>query len=235
MRQKYRRIILLFASLSILSCVSMKTYAADLTRDLSIEINYSENLVPKEGDVFVVTCINTMDGTEKEITFDASLYVDDDYKEELPSGSYIIEDIVYEGENADISDSGYAITGSFDLTEEGDMLQLGIGYEEGTSIIESYDDYVVHQWDQKVAELEKTAISDNEEENKEDNESDIALTSADDISLSDNENKDNQIEAKSKNQDESKKELLMRGVPILILGVVGSIVIYILYKKGKID
>lgn len=235
MKKIINKSVVLLACLTTIGTSMVPTFAEENKEKLYIEVEYSDDIEPKTEDVFNILCYNITSGEEYEISFDASGFANKEYETELPNGDYNIEDVVYDGKNSDVSQAGYAITGSFTIDNEEESIQLGIGYSEGTKIINTVSDYIVYQWGQKTAKLEKTNIA--EESNNVENygDNDISLnekdkTQKESIEQDDKEEKDSIKKA----YNTSKKDLVSRGIPVIVLAAITSIIIYVLYKKGKI-
>ena len=234
MKKIINKSVILLACLTTIGASAVPTFAEENKEKLYIEVEYSEDIEPKAEDVFNILCYNITNGEEYEISFDASSFANKEYETDLPNGDYNIEDVVYDGKNSNVSQAGYAITGSFTIDNEEDSIQLGIGYSEGTKIINTVSDYIVYQWGQKTAKLEKTNIAEesNNVENYDDN--DASLTEKDKTKNEDAGPDDKQEKDSIKVYNASKKDLVFRGIPVIVLAAITSIIIYVLYKKGKI-
>ena len=235
MKKLINKSVILLACLTTIGASAVPTFAEENKEKLYIEVEYSEDIEPKAEDVFNILCYNITNGEEYEISFDASSFANKEYETDLPNGDYNIEDVVYDGKNSNVSQAGYAITGSFTIDNEEDSIQLGIGYSEGTKIINTVSDYIVYQWGQKTAKLEKTNIAEesNNAENYDD-DNDVSLTEKNKTKKEDVRQDDKQEKDSAKAYNASKKDLVSRGIPVIVLAAITSIIIYVLYKKGKI-
>lgn len=114
------------------------------TETLSVSSRYSEGIDPQDGDIFTIAFTNNDSGETSTIEIDAADIVETYRDYDLLIGSYEVTNIIYSGSNETIIDEGYGTENTFRLQEgEGDLLRIYIGETEVTSLENDYSQAVI--------------------------------------------------------------------------------------------
>lgn len=205
-----------------------------------IRVYYSSLLTPSAGDFFEITY--KMEGKEDcaTITLDASAITGHVGKLDIDPGTYEIVDVSYQGENLSIED--YAVNQVFEVLKDESSyaeLVLGIGKEEAQKVVNTYQYYIAKSGKHFVRTYEERVSADLDNI---DLESDMIETESELISVEQtayDNNEEMSQETDSENlehfndgQKESDLHILMKGLPILVFAALGTIILFIVKRKG---
>lgn len=215
---------------------------------LTIFSSYDEGLNAQTGDTFVIHVES--DTVEKDITFDASEAVESGIEVSLPTGTYNVTEIQYQGYNEKIKNSAYGIVSAFTITDEESYAELTVSLGLGTTELlqVQYSDTLLKQNDTYVeyVDVESKVEQSLEETQKPDPETEQTETESPETSVTEipeTENPDEEetevekpeVEEKP-SQQAQKPEVnhAARLIPIAVICAIFGIVMYRMHKKGKI-
>lgn len=231
------------------------------TETLSVSSRYSEGIEAQDGDIFTISFTNNDSGETSTIEIDASDIAETYQNYDLPIGSYEVTNIIYSGSNETIIDEGYGTENTFRLQEgEGDLLRIYIGKTEVTNLKNDYSQAVIKD-DEHNENGERIVFKDrsgkyryvedasgnsvieylDEEESwetrqySEDNEetTEVGNTGQETTQKGSQEPVTEYYDETETEVEGIASTLIVIGA-VVVIALVGSLIIYILHKKGFI-
>ena len=257
MISKFKKYILIVAMSICLLSFSNNTYATETTNStssasatLNIKINYSDNIKATKGDTFYLEL--KVGSNVVKMNIDASEFATKDGNVQLPIGNYEIKSFKYNGKNQQIIKEGYGATRTFSLQQNDESdLNISIGTKANDTLVSTY-----------ASVFMCSPLYDKDGYKKEDNNENMPYTrpiesdgdngtysetsgSVETSSVQSNEestqaeNQENQKPSVEHYTDNSKKDktssnLLIKGLPLVIISLIVIIGAAIYFKKTKI-
>ena len=222
----------------------MPVYADDASTYVHMEVKYSDDITPQEGDEFLITYHEKESGDYEQIEFDASELVGKTGKVELSPADYIITDVAYEGYNKKINSQGYCVTNEFTVTDDPEDYEefiLSIGTNAGTNLMKQYENTIAKKEDEIVKSLEKndenvsagngTEVSDK----KYSSVKDVTTDSSTDSDKPESDVEDTKSDSQKINEDIKSSNKLYKMLPLICASIIVAIILFVLKKKGKIN
>ena len=239
-KQMLKKRIIIFLLLVVFILPKSNVYA--YSSCVYIQVNYSDGIKATEGDLFQITYKLKDTENTATITFDASKLDKKIGKLDIDPGYYEITDILYKGSNEEIKE--YAISQDFLIEDKEDAyteIVLGIGLSEAKEVTNTYLNYLARTPGGYVRSFEVPAtrlIENNNEssdsmiETNEVKETDIEEdeTESEDAAGDENLKEENVYEEMEENKDNLR--ILKKGIPILFLAFIGTIVLFWVKKNG---
>ncbi len=245
-------IFFIMLSLFGFHCDCFSIYAADNVGITYIEAKYSD-IVPTNGDKFVLTYKREGGSKTARIELDASTISIKAGAIELPESNYEIVDIMYSGTNKEITNQGYGITSKFVSKKNQDsFIYISIGEKQCASLVKEYNNVIMvdqkHNKDgslkEEVYRTDEYIDTDNEREKNTTVDNNTSTTN---VTNTENGN-DSQLTPSTPNQEPSvehykenkeqktsqKINIIVRLFPLIIVFIVAFIAVVILHKRGKI-
>lgn len=204
---------------------------------MGITALYSETITPEGSDEFLIT-LASEDGNIKEYQFNAYEHQEEAQFFELPSANYEVYSITYQGSNEKLASEGFIMPANISIYEADHLdLTFVIGEEKGTELAQTYADTFAVINNKSAEWLEhytpkKDAISLYETKEEEIEKKDSLETEKADTEPSlDASNKEEGMKVA---KPETKSNLFIRNLPLIIVGILVGVVVYILHKKGKV-
>ncbi len=262
MRGKYlKRISVFFVILIlILPCLTGGIKAKAANGKVHIKANYSDNIAPKENDVFNLTYMVEGGSDTATITVDAYDYVDDSGVFDIAQAKYKITEITYMGDNEAINNEGYGVTSVFNVDNANNpYIYISIGKTANKALYANYSEtkFVDPSGEIGARNPEVDKIQSGKKKNNKNKEegtekpmeynteydnietyspaSQSSLSNGADVKVEKYE-LDDKAEPKSKkkkNTADNIRGLIIKIGGIFVIGGLGIGVMYILHKKGK--
>lgn len=204
---------------------------------IGITALYSETITPEGSDEFIITLADE-DGNTTEYQFNAYEHQKEAQFFELPSANYEVYSITYQGSNEKLASEGFIMPANISVYDAEHLdLTFAIGEETGTELAQTYADTFAVINNNSAEWLEhytpkKDAISLYETKEEEIEKKDSLETEKADTEPSlDASNKEEGMKVA---KPETKSNLFIRNLPLIIVGILVGVVVYILHKKGKV-
>lgn len=200
----------------------------DEMSELNIYVNYTDNIVPQENDIFEIGYEIMGSDVVAYIEIDAASLVNAMGVTDMDIASYKIVSITYKGSNKDIT--SYAVENSFSVPKNGiAQITITIG-ESGVSALdpdfivtsESADNYNTPEPDNPSSQYEE---SENTEEE--------ITSSKEDDPTENSKTEEKSAPSEEKSYKQVKSNPLKRLLPLVIISIIAFIVVFALEKKGK--
>ncbi|MFR8585255.1 MAG: hypothetical protein ACLVDZ_03140 [Ruminococcus sp.] len=206
--------------------------------NVSILPTYDTDIEPQKEDVFQIQVRESLTGNVHDITIHNS----STEQVQLPFDTYTVEDIIYQGNNEEIEQSGYGILSKFDVTTQDREIPLAVGDEELEYLYYDYQN-VTGKKNGEFVDFSEMQVSETTSEG--DLSSEIGTTS---IELTDTpvpeETPTVQPESSQKPDEDfgvddmfaftKDRNYFLAALPIIVLAIAGFGTIFLLHKKGKI-
>lgn len=204
---------------------------------IGITALYSETITPEGSDEFIITLADE-DGNTTEYQFNAYEHQKEAQFFEVPAANYEVYSISYQGSNEKLASEGFIMPANISVYDAEHLdLTFAIGEETGTELAQTYADTfaVINnnsaEWLEHYAP-KKDVISLYETREEETQKKDSLETGKADTKPS--------LDASHKEEDtkvtkpEIKSNLFIRNIPLIIIGALVGVIVYILHKKGKV-
>lgn len=237
---------LTMAAMFILSCIASATAAFAFDPGIDLVASYSDEIEPQENDIFVLQYKIANTPETANMTIDASLIADAIGHISLDAADYEIVGIVYEGDNPEIENYGYAVMTEFTVDNQKDYneeITIAIGDNKVRELYQLYPNLLLHrrgEYAESITEFREMSTPTPTPEYKvrpavtappeDEEELDVSETSE----TSEDSTSESLIEEKTElvSSNKSNGPWYANLIPVAILAVIGGIIIFIVHKKG---